>query len=59
MNPGSSASARSDLAASEAADGADAVPGVVSARRLLMAGLRGEVLELAGRFDAELEEAGW
>ena len=58
-NSGSRASAGSDFPASEVADGADAVPGVASARRVLKARLGGEALHMAVRFDKELEDAGW
>ena len=41
MSPGTSASSDSDLAASVVAIGANVVPGVASARKVLMTGLTG------------------
>ena len=52
--PGTDANTGSDLAASVVADGVNAVPGVTSARRVLRAGLEGEALQMAVRFDREL-----
>ena len=57
--PGTGANTGSDLAASVVADGANAVPGVTSARRVLRAGLDGEALQMAVRFDRELDAAEW
>ena len=57
--PGTDANTGSDLAASVVADGVNAVPGVASARRVLRAGLEGEALQMAVRFDRELDAAEW
>ena len=57
--PGTDANTGSDLAASVVADGVNAVPGVPSARRVLRAGLEGEALQMAVRFDRELDATEW
>ena len=55
--PGTDANTESDLAASGVADGANAVPGVTSTRRVLRAGLEGKALKMSVEFDRAWDAA--